>query len=126
MSSFLFGPEPMLPGAFYARVSSGIRGKQALFDLLRAELKFPEYCGNNWDAVEECIRDLSWISPGTIVLVHNDLPLRDSAAALRTYLSILSDAAAKWQDSRDRHLIIVFPVDAEQHVKNVLATTRDD
>lgn len=116
----------MLPGAFYARVSSGIRGKQALFDLLRAELKFPEYCGNNWDAVEECIRDLSWISPGTIVLVHNDLPLRDSAAALRTYLSILSDAAAKWQDSRDRHLIIVFPVDAEQHVKNVLATTRDD
>src|SRR6266481_500707 len=99
MSSFLFGPEPVQLGALYARVPVGIRAKQTLFDLLRAEFRFPDYCGNNWDAIEECIRDLSWLSPGTIVLVHNDLPLRDNPAALRTYLSILEDASAKWRNN---------------------------
>jgi hypothetical protein len=125
MSSFVFGPEPTLPGAFYARVPTGIKGKQALFDVLRADLRFPAYCGNNWDAVEECIRDLSWLPSGVIVVVHNDLPLRDNPAALRTYLSILSGAASKWEGTRDRRLLVVFPADVEQLVKNDLAASGD-
>jgi hypothetical protein len=120
--SFLFGPEPTLPGAFYVRLPAGIRGTRALFDLLRAELRLPDYCGNNWDAVEECIRDLSWIPPGTVVLVHSDLPLGNSPAALRTYLSVLQGAVAKLQHRRDRQLTVVFPLGVEQHVKDVLAT----
>jgi RNAse (barnase) inhibitor barstar len=34
-----------------------------LMDALAVGFSFPDYFGRNWDAVDECLRDLSWL-PG--------------------------------------------------------------
>jgi ribonuclease inhibitor len=36
---------------------SGVQTTQELHDLLRSELGFPAYYGNNWDAFDECVSD---------------------------------------------------------------------
>ena len=42
-----------------ARIPSGLGSKRELLETLGHSLKFPDYYGVNWDAFEECIRDLS-------------------------------------------------------------------
>jgi len=38
----------------------GIASKPAFLDAFAGALHFPDYFGRNWDAFEECLRDLSW------------------------------------------------------------------
>jgi RNAse (barnase) inhibitor barstar len=91
---------------------------------LSSTLKLPDYFGGNWDALEECIRDLTWLPEGPVVLVHEDLPLRHDMPSLYLYLSILQDAAAKRNASGGRVLVVVFPANVEPEVKTVLAAEK--
>lgn len=40
-----------------------------LLDALAVGFSFPDYFGRNWDALEECLRDLSWLPAEGYVLV---------------------------------------------------------
>ena len=40
---------------------SRVRDQATLFRELQRTLEFPSYFGHNWDAVDECLRDLSWL-----------------------------------------------------------------
>ncbi len=102
--------------AVVAELPADIGSKAALLDELAQRLRFPDYFGTNWDALEECIRDLSWLPAGPVVLRHTDMPLADDAANLRTYLSILGDAVEKWLGSRDREFIVFFPRETQEMV----------
>lgn len=42
-----------------------IRTKEELMDWLEENFHFPEYFGRNWDAVDECLRDMG---PGDMTL----------------------------------------------------------
>lgn len=61
-------------------------------------LRFPSWFGHNWDALADCLNDLSWL-PGegyVIVIEHAD---RFRLAAERdfvTLLEILQEAAEEW------------------------------
>lgn len=85
-------------------------------DLLRAlarGLNFPGYFGNNWDALEECLCDLSWLkAPGGIALVHKQLPLADGRDR-QIYLAILGRAQAAQQV----RLRIIFPRSAKSELE---------
>jgi Barstar (barnase inhibitor) len=49
---------------------SAIEGKEALMAALSEGFEFPDYFGANWDALEECLRDLgSWIEAGGYAIV---------------------------------------------------------
>lgn len=49
--------------------ASGIGSKEALLDAVASALDFPDYFGSNWDALDECLRDLSWLPGNHHVLV---------------------------------------------------------
>lgn len=48
-----FGFHPVIDGR-------SLGNKQALLAALARALDFPGYFGGNWDALEECLRDMSW------------------------------------------------------------------
>lgn len=51
-------------------VVSGDLDKSELIDRLYVSMQFPEYCGRNFDAVEDCLRDLDRRFSGYVLLVH--------------------------------------------------------
>ena len=127
-SPFLFDASalPTSP-VVVAEVPPGIRAKEALFAELAQGLHFPDYFGFNWDALWDCIRDLSWLPVGPIVLKHSDLPLAADPASLKTYLAILRDTAEKrWSGSREHDLIVFFPPETQERVVWVLRSAKRD
>jgi len=93
------------PGWLVIRLGGRLRHKQELLRALAHGLKFPNYFGWNWDSLEECLRDLSWLDvPGGIVLVHKHMPLTDTKQR-RIYFEILAGAQA----AQRIPLRVVFP-----------------
>jgi hypothetical protein len=72
-------------------VVDGVTSKADLLRFLAAHLSFPDYFGHNWDALDECLRDLAWLPATEVILSHPRLPPL-SPADLRVYLEILADA----------------------------------
>lgn len=115
--------------ALAADVPAGITTKDALLDELYQRLRFPDYFGGNWDALWECIRDLSWLPAGPVVLKHHDLPLAGDVASQRTYLSILRDTVEKkWAvpGQRLRDLVVVFPSETRDQIAWLLRSADHD
>jgi hypothetical protein len=75
---------------FIAKLPSGLSDRKSLFSALCRELQFPSYLGNNWDALSDCLRDLSWIRHHRAILLHEDLPPL-AARDIVTYLEVLSE-----------------------------------
>lgn len=122
-SGFFFGPPDSLPTehAFTAEIPASIRSKQKLLRTLASGLRFPSYFGHNWDALEECLRDFSWLSTGSVQIRHHDLPLASGSQDRRTYLQILAAATAHWQKSSPGRLTCQFPSECKAEVLAALA-----
>ena len=77
----------------------GASGKAALLERIARALEFPQWFGANWDALEDCLTDLSWSKAGGHVLLiegGGDLP-EDERGILA---DILASAAAYWAERR--------------------------
>jgi hypothetical protein len=122
---FIFTNQCESSAGYRAEVPPGINSKSALLEALFVALRFPDYFGGNWDALDECIRDLYWLPSGDVVLTHSDLPLSNDRPSLSTYLSILKDAVEKWSATGERKLLVVFPLDAQHVVQSVLAEAQE-
>jgi RNAse (barnase) inhibitor barstar len=48
---------------------AGVQEKSELLARIASAMKFPDYFGMNWDALDECLRDLSWLNPRGVLLV---------------------------------------------------------
>ncbi len=113
MSAFVFDQRSEIAAAIRAELSAGIESKHDLLTQVATALAFPSYFGGNWDAFEECICDLSWLPPGDVVIVHQDLPLGHDSDGRSTYLAILRDAVENWK-SRGSNLIFAASHQAEE------------
>jgi RNAse (barnase) inhibitor barstar len=130
-SQFQFDHSPLESSpALVAELPAGIKTKEALLDELYRRLSFPDYFGFNWDALVDCIRDLSWLPPGPVVLMHRDLPLAGDVGSQKTYLSILRDTVEKRGEvpggMRFRDLVVVFPPDTKEQVARLLQSVDHD
>jgi RNAse (barnase) inhibitor barstar len=95
--------------AIVVRLPKGIRSKQKLLNVLAGRLRFPRYFGHNWDALEDCLRDLSWLPGGRpVIIVQEDLPFGERSENRRTYVAILRSAAQSALPD-GRVLSIVWP-----------------
>jgi RNAse (barnase) inhibitor barstar len=76
-----------------------IKSKEELLEAFAETLSFPEYFGHNWDALEECIRDLTWLPRTNFLLVfqHADSLLGLGAKELAVVISILGEATFSWK-----------------------------
>ena len=73
----------------------GAPDKQALLERLALALGFPAWFGGNWDALEDCLTDLSWrAGTGHVILLQGqgELPADD----LGVLLEVLAAAAEHW------------------------------
>jgi RNAse (barnase) inhibitor barstar len=68
--------------AVFEACGVAIKNADDLLDTLAQAMQFPEYFGRNWDALDECLRDMSW------------LPARG-------YVLFLHDARRLWQQASD-------------------------
>ncbi len=93
---------------YVTEVPVGITSAEALLNALYDGLQLPGYFGFNWDALSDCLRDLTWIQQETVVLRHMDLPALP-VEECRIYLEVLADAAHSWQPGEGHSLRIEFP-----------------
>lgn len=79
---------------------SGCSGKGAFLERTAAALDFPSWFGGNWDALFDCLADLSWRpGRGHVLLFENTADLRRHAPeVLDTAITTLSDAATAWEE----------------------------
>ena len=85
---------------------SGAAGKEALIERIARALDFPRWFGGNWDALEDCLTDLSWSkADGHVLLIEGaaDLPADERGILI----DILASAAASWVERR-RSFFAVF------------------
>ena len=53
--------------------NNSIENDKDLFNSIANVMKFPDYFGKNWDALDECLRDLDWLElkEGLILVILN-------------------------------------------------------
>jgi RNAse (barnase) inhibitor barstar len=89
-----------------ARALNGakMRTKGALFDEFASRLEFPSYFGHNWDALNECLADLSWL-PGsayTVVIGQASFLLdNEKQNEFETFLRVIGYVAEEWSGPVD-------------------------
>jgi len=71
--------------------------QQDLLIALGCALNFPDYYGENWDALEECLRDMSWRNGPTSLLIEHAEAIPEPV--LTTLLDIFSQAARYWAEA---------------------------
>jgi hypothetical protein len=85
---------------------AGAADKGEVIARIAAALAFPAWFGGNWDALEDCLSDLSWMTADGYVLLFEgakEVPPVERG----TLVDILGSAAASWTE-RKRPFFAVF------------------
>lgn len=98
-----------------ARVDlSGCRDKADALARIGKALSFPGWFGANWDALADCLGDLSWLlAPGYLLLIeHSGTWHTAQSDEFDTLLAILNEAAQEWRE-RNVAFWALLPVSAD-------------
>jgi hypothetical protein len=86
-------------------------GKAGVLDAFATGLEFPAWVGRNWDALDDALRDLSWLPSGArgrAVLVRGtERPSAGSREELEVLDDVLGTAVAWWTGT-DKPLVVVL------------------
>jgi hypothetical protein len=105
--------------AIVVRVPRGVRSKEKLLAILADKLRLPGYFGGNWDALEDSLRDLTWLPAGRgVVIVHDDLPFGPGGTNRGIYLAVLQGAVEHWTATGQREFQVVLPASAPETLDN--------
>lgn len=89
------------------------RGKRALLAAFAREFAFPATFGGNWDALADCLQDLSWrTEPGWIVQVRGTAAFAAVAPDDHELLRAILGAAADYWRGRQRVFVVLAGDDA--------------
>ena len=79
---------------------AGCQDKAGFLGRIAAALRFPAWFGDNWDALYDCLTDLSWRQgQGWVLILENAHDLRQAAPeTLDTALATMADAAVAWDE----------------------------
>lgn len=71
---------------------------------IAAALQFPHYFGNNWNALDECIKDLSWIPANTFVIgISNSESILSQCSAedRQAFGELIRETCESWSQPYD-------------------------
>ena len=81
---------------------AGATGKEALMERVARAMEFPRWFGGNWDALEDCLSDLSWPpvsqAGGHVLLIEGAANLAADDRGI--LLDVLASAAASWVERK--------------------------
>jgi RNAse (barnase) inhibitor barstar len=85
-----------------------ISSKEEFLTRLAREMRFPDYFGNNWDALEECLKDLNWLSAnGYIIRFANaDKFIKDHLFDFRIFVEIVESVGNYWKGHKIEFVLI--------------------
>lgn len=92
------------------------RGKDAFLALCAEVFGFPDWFGGNWDALEDCLADLSWAGArkGFVVLYESWAELAEAdQASFRTALAVFKGAVEIWRDTATPMTVLLSSVGVE-------------
>lgn len=80
---------------------AGVTGRDEFLERLAASLNFPDWFGRNWDALADCLADLSWIeAEGYCLLLENiDAFRRTHSDDFGTALQVFAAVADSWREA---------------------------
>ncbi|MFF5449321.1 barstar family protein [Streptomyces sp. NPDC012888] len=102
-------PQPLAPALAAAEAAGwatvrldldGVRTKSGLMDACAEAFRLPEWFGRNWDALADCLIDLSWLpgAPGRLVAVTSWRECaRARPADWETFEEVLGEAEEYWR-----------------------------
>lgn len=95
--------------AFFHIKGKDIKDKDQFLDSSAKILRFPDYFGNNWDAFEDCLTDMSWhVSEGYVILYDRFHTLAENSPRdFRTVLQIFRESA-KFRRNEGKAFFIVL------------------
>jgi RNAse (barnase) inhibitor barstar len=113
-------------------VVRSIRGRKCVttasfFDETAAALQFPYYFGENWDALHDCLADLSWLHTEAVVLCIADADqlLAKAPDELKRLAGVVQSAAKEWNQpekpktARSFHVVLQVASGHEAAVRAV-------
>ncbi len=110
------------PAAHVVRIAAGVRRQRQLLVQYDRVLTLPDYFGWNWDALEECLGDLSWLDPPRRVsIVHADLPFAPRGKNRGQYLALLGDVV-----KANQAVMAIFPRAVEAEIARVVSNLAGD
>jgi len=105
---------------YVAQVPIGITSKDVLLRILGQQLGVPKYFGVNWDALDECLLDLSWIAADDVCLWHEDLPLASVPKEANAYLRVLQHVLG---EPARKAVQISFPKSVRAAIDSIMSST---
>ena len=83
--------------------------KQSFLHKVAEAMKFPDYFGYNWDALDECITDLDWCPAERYILIYDQPEIFSKAEPTEWKIAydVLRSAVDYWQGT-DTPLDILF------------------
>lgn len=119
-NKFLFNRPICVPESIFClKLRHDIFDKDDLFRAMYYGLWFPAYFGYNWDALFECLCDLSWIKEKTVLIYHDAIPALQNNN-IKTYLEILNDVCYEWEKNKDKEFFAVFPEFSKELIIDIL------
>jgi hypothetical protein len=91
-------------GSGLSLVTIRVQEKEKLLKSIAAALDFPDWFGANWDALEDCLSDLSWRGATGHVLLFEEAKAGDELGVL---IDVLRSSAEYWA-GRGRPFFAVF------------------
>ena len=83
--------------AFYKVDLSNARNVPGFIKALKRDLQFPDWFGNNLDALNDCLTDFSWRpAPGYVIVLSGSEALRATPTSLAALNEVLSCAVEEW------------------------------
>lgn len=79
-----------------------VTSTRALHLTLARALHFPDYYGANWDALADCLSDLSWMNtPAYILILDSGHTLQNAdPEGFEQFIAVLHDSAQFWQSQQ--------------------------